>query len=154
MPWEIWLFLSGVVGIGCAVVISGVRLRMLGVVLIGMFCFTASWDDVLLGLGQHPAAVPGARAGCCSSRRSTRCICPRSRGGSTRTGLAAVVATGFQLLFPVSQAYLDTRYATSASGQSLGERAGTLPSLASLLFNNYARAGRHRPRLHGHAARH
>lgn len=136
-PWEIWLLLSGVVGMGCAVVISGVRLSTLGVVLIGMFCFTASWDDVMLG-SVNIRQLCLALGGLLLLTTIDPLRLPPIPWWLHAYGLAAAIATGFQLLFPVSQAYLDTRYATSASGQSLGERAGTLPSLASLLFNNYA----------------
>ncbi len=136
MAWEIWLFLSAVVGIGCAIVISGIRLRVLGVVLIGMFCFTAAWDEVLLG-SVNVRQLCLVLGGLLLLTTLDPLHLPPVPWWLHAYGLAAVVATGFQLLFPVSQAYLDSRYATSASGQSLGEREGTIPSLASLLLNNY-----------------
>ena len=49
LEWQVWLALAGLVFVGCAVVISGVRVPVLGSLLIGMFCFTASWDEVLVG---------------------------------------------------------------------------------------------------------
>lgn len=135
-PWEIWLLLSGVVAVGCAVVISGVRLSVLGVFLIGVFCFTASWDDVMLGpinIRQLCLVLGGLLLLLTLDLRRL----PPVPWWLHAYGLTAVIATAFQLLWPISEAYLNSRYATSASGQSLGERAGALPSLASLLLNNY-----------------
>jgi len=136
LPWEFWLLISAMVAIGCAVVISGVRLPIIGVVLIGVFCFTASWDDVLLGpinIRQLCLLLGGLLLAFTFDLERL----PPIPWWLHAYGLSALVVTCFQLLHPISQPYLDTRYATSQSGRSLGERAGTLPSLASLLLNNY-----------------
>ncbi len=136
LAWEFWIFISGLIAVVCAVVISGVRVPVLGVVLIGMFCFTASWDEVLLGpvnVRQLCLLLGGLLLAFTLDLRRL----PPIPWWLHAYGLTAIVVTCFQLLYPISQAYLDTRYATSASGQSLGERAGALPSLASLLLNNY-----------------
>lgn len=136
LPWEFWLILSGMVGIACAIIISGVRLGTLGAVLIGVFCFTASWDDVLLGpvnIRQLCLLLGGLLLLTTLDIRRL----PQVPWWLHAYGLSAVIASAFQLLYPISQAYLDTRYASSQSGQSLGARAGALPSLASLLLNNY-----------------
>jgi hypothetical protein len=126
-----------VVSLACLAVIARAPLATIGVVLIVLFSFTASWDNVgiggvkprliLLVLGiialwvgygiRHPLHIPW---------------------WLNVYGLTAIIVTVAQFLVPVSQAYLDGRYTTSDAGTSLGTRPGALPSLASVLFNNYA----------------
>lgn len=140
LTWEIWFAISAMVGLGCAVVISGVRPAVLGVVLIGLFCFTASWDDVGIGpvgVRQLFLVLGGLLLAPTLDPRRL----PPVPWWLHAYGLSAVVSSFFLLVFPISQAYYNERYATSEVGTALGERPGQLSSLASLLFNNYAIPG-------------
>ena len=137
-PWKITLAVGAFVAIACAMVISRLPLHYLGVVLIGLFCFTASWDETWLAgiLVRQWFLVLGGLLLATGLRRL-----PPVPWWLHAYGVSAIVATCLQVLFPVGEAYLDGRYATSASGQALGDREGpmhSLLSLLSLLFNNYA----------------
>lgn len=127
------LLLCGV----CVVVIFGISLTSVGVACVVALSFTASWDEaavggikprlIFLGLGvialyvgyglKHPPHIPW---------------------WLHAYGLTAVFVTVMQTFFPIDPVYLATRYDTSTAGQSLGTRPGALPSLLSLLVNNYA----------------
>lgn len=138
--WEIWLAVSTVIALGCAIMISGVRLAVLGVVLIGLFCFTASWDDVGIGpVGVRQLFLLFGGMLLAPTLDPRRL--PPVPWWLHAYGLSAVIASCFLLVFPLSQAYYNERYATSQVGTALGERPGQLSSLASLLFNNYAIPG-------------
>ncbi len=137
---QIWFVLSALIAIGCLVVISGVRLAVLGVVLIGLYCFTASWDDVGIGpVGVRQLFLIFGGMLLAPTLDPRRL--PPVPWWLHAYGLSAVVASCFLLVFPISEAYYNERYATSAVGTALGERPGQLSSLASLLFNNYAIPG-------------
>lgn len=120
----------------CVAIAMRPSIADLGVFLVVVFCFVISWDEANVG-GIKPRLLflffgtAGLLVG------------TSFRGGVRipwwlhAYGLGAIVVTLLQVYFPISAGYLDSRYATSASGQSLGTRGGTLPSLLSLLENNY-----------------
>lgn len=127
----------GLVAAVAAAVVVRAPLGLIGVGFVVVFSFVASWDNaailgikprmifmllglLLLGIGygiKHPPPVPW---------------------WLHAYGVSAIIVTCLQVAFPIDAHYLNGRYATSAAGQSLGTRPGTLPSLLSLLFNNYA----------------
>lgn len=120
----------------CVAIMRRSSLADIGIFLIVAFCLVISWDEASVG-GVKPrllllffgvaALVVGA------GLRGT----PRIPWWLHAYGLGAIIVTLLQVYFPISQGYLDNRYATSPDGQSLGTRGGTFPSLLSLLENNY-----------------
>ncbi|MGN6161289.1 MAG: O-antigen ligase family protein [Marmoricola sp.] len=137
---------SGAAAIGAAliVLVFGACLALamrpslgdVAVYCIVAFCFVISWDEANVG-GLKPRLL------LLFFGFSGLLVALSFRGGVRvpwwlhAYGLGAIVVTLLQVYFPIAKGYLDSRYATSAQGQSLGTRAGTLPSLLSLLENNY-----------------
>jgi hypothetical protein len=137
LPWKLAVAVFVFIAIGCAIVIAWVDLPRVGVLVIGLFCLAASWDQV---------AVGGARVRMLFWLLGVMMLAPSVDPRRLPPipwwlhayGLAAIVVTCLGALMPIDQSYLDSRYAESASGQSLGTRPSSLGSLLSLLFNNYA----------------
>lgn len=120
----------------CGILIFRPTLAQFGVFLIVLYCLFISWDEASLGgvkprllllfFGTAALVVGGA------VRKA-----PRIPWWLHAYGLAAVAASLLQVYFPITQAYLDSRYATSPQGQALGSREPMIAGLLSLLENNY-----------------
>lgn len=109
----------------------------IGVFLILLFSFTASWDNASIG-GIKPRqifVVLGLVMLIAGAAMDDRRKIP---WWIHVYAFSAIGVTVLQWLFPISPGYINTRYATSAAGQSLGTRPAALPSLLSTLFNTYA----------------
>lgn len=109
---------------------------LLGVVCILLFSLTASWDQAAIG-GVKPRMIFLLLGLVLLSGVALRHR-PRFPWWIHVYGISAIAVTALQLALPVSANYMLTRYGSSLTGQSLGTRPGTLVSLGSLLFNNYA----------------
>lgn len=135
-PWTMSLVMSGLLVVVCVIVIARLPLQTVGVISVALFCVTASWDQVSVGgikvrmvflLLGFLVLAPGI-----DLRRL-----PPVPWWLHAYGLTAIVVTALQTMSPIDQSYLAGRYATSATGQLLGERLPNLVSLLSLLFNTY-----------------
>lgn len=136
-PWPIFVAACSAVAIVCVVVISGLSFQHAGVVLIGLFCFTASWDQASLAsvnLRQIFLLFGGLILAAGLNPRRL----PPVPWWLHAYGLSAVFAACMIVVFPVDESYMVGRYAASWTGQALGERGGSLAALLSLLYNNYA----------------
>lgn len=135
-PLRVSLVVFALLAIVCVIVIARLTLLHVGVVLIALFCLTASWDQ---------AAVAGINfrqlflilGGLLLATGLDLRRLPPVPWWLHAYGLSAIVVTCLQTLLLSNDSYLTERYATSAAGQSLGIRTSTLESLLSLLFNNY-----------------
>ena len=135
--WNVSLAVAAFLAVVCAIVISRVSMQTIGVVLIAMFCFTASWDQTSLA-GIKVTQLFLALGGLMLATGIDPRRLPPVPWWLHAYGVSAVVVVILQTLFPIDASYLDERYAVSATGQSLGERPSALWSLGSLLLNNYA----------------
>ncbi len=136
-PWPIALAMGALLAGACAIVILRLPLQLVGVILIGLFCFTASWDQTAIagvGIRQIFLGLGGVLLATGLDLRRL----PPVPWWLHAYGLSAILVTILQAVFPIDQSYLEGRYATSSLGRDLGEREGALPSLLSLLFNTYA----------------
>lgn len=136
-PGPLFVVGAGLFAIGCAVVIAGLALQTVGVVLVALFCLTASWDLVLVA-GVSVRQLCLLLGGLLLATGLDLRRLPPVPWWLHAYGLSAVVAVMLQTLFPIDPSYLAGRYATSSLGLALGERASPLSHLMSLLFNNYA----------------
>lgn len=136
--------LSPVTAVGMLILLVGVcgtlivrpTLASLGVFFIVLYCLVISWDEASLG-GLKPRLLllvfgTGALVVGGAVQRA-----PRIPWWLHAYGVGAVLVSLLQVYFPITQAYLDTRYAYSPQGQALGSREPMIAGLASLLVNNY-----------------
>lgn len=136
-PSNVSLLAMGCLGVGCALVISGVRLSTIGVGSVALFCLTASWDQVTVGGIEFRMLFLFLGLLLLAPTLDLRRL-PPVPWWLHAYGLSAVVVTCLQAAMPISDGYLDGRYVTSTAGQLLGSRPSGFLSLLSLLFNTYA----------------
>lgn len=137
LPWALTLVVAFCIAVGCAIVFTRIPLQHVGVLLIALFCFTASWDQTGVA-GLNIRSLFLFLGGLLLAAGLDLRRLPPVPWWLHAYGLSAVIVSCLQGMMPVNGAYLEGRYASSASGLSLGSRPGELPSLLSLLFNNYA----------------
>lgn len=131
------LAVTFVICAGCAAVVSRASMARIGVTLIVIFSFTASWDDVSLG-GVKPR-LPLLVLGLVMLLVGYGIRNPPHIPWWIHIFAAAATAvTIIQFFFPISEQYLNTRYLTSEAGQALLRRPAAFPTLLSVLFNAYA----------------
>lgn len=136
-PFVVALATLALLGFIGALIAARVSLALIGVGFTLLFSFTASWDEAAV-LGIKPRMIFMLLGLMMLGVGYGIRHLPPVPWWLHAYGLSAIVVTCLQVLFPIDQFYLSGRYATSQAGQALGFRPGALPSLLSLLFNNYA----------------